>query len=100
MNENDTDPGPRTLAAFHEVPYYTVTPRHVVLAVRRSGRIPSAIAARGCEVTTVLLSGAVGDYTAYVGAGPVEWVADHGNKIPFELAQILFPGIEETRYRP
>jgi len=88
-----------TPAAFHALhPFGAVTPRHTVLTTR-SWSLP--VQGYGLlEVETVLLSGAIGDYTVYVGAGEPAWVADHGNKVPFELASLIFPGIEERRYRP
>lgn len=84
-----------TLDQFHALPADEVTPGHVVLAVAESSPgLP------GKALKAVLLSGAVGDYCVYVGAGPAEWVADHGYKIPFEMATVMFAGIEERRYRP
>jgi len=50
-------------------------------------------------VTVVLVSGAIGDYAAYVGFGVPEWVARFGDKLSFEEARCHFPGIEEKRYR-
>ncbi len=55
----------------------------------------------GCTVRVVLVAGDIGDYAAYAGAGSVEWVARHGNKIPFEEACVHFPGgqLERALYR-
>lgn len=47
----------------------------------------------------VLVSGSIGDYTVYMGIGPAEWVRDFGNKVPFELAAVLFPRLQERMYR-
>ncbi len=51
-------------------------------------------------ITTVLVEGDIGDYAAYTGIGPPEWVARFGNKIPFKEASVHFPiGLEEKKYR-
>lgn len=50
-------------------------------------------------VRAVLVSGKVGDYAVYLGAGSAKWVADHGCKVPFRVAQGFFPRITEARYR-
>jgi hypothetical protein len=89
-----------TLEQFHALPAGAVTPNHTVLAVAESGWLPTQRPLSKVRITAVLLSGAIGDYCAYVGSGTIEWVANHGNKIPFAVASILFPGIEERRYRP
>lgn len=47
----------------------------------------------------VLVDVAVGDYAVYEGIGPVEWVRDFGNKLPFELAVAWYPGLERGKYR-
>lgn len=44
------------------------------------------------EISTVLVAGDIGDYAAYTGIGPPDWVARHGNKIAFEEACVHFPG--------
>ena len=52
------------------------------------------------EVKTVLVEGEIGDYAAYSGCGSDQWVAAHGNKIPFEEAQIHFcNSLDRERYR-
>lgn len=52
------------------------------------------------DITVVLVAGAIGDYAAYAGMGEPQWVAQHGDKIPFAEACIHFPvGLEEDRYR-
>lgn len=52
------------------------------------------------SVKTVLVEGEIGDYAAYSGQGDDQWVAAHGNKIPFEEAQVHFcNGLERERYR-
>jgi hypothetical protein len=48
----------------------------------------------------VLVSGEIGDYAVYLGIGPDEWVADHGVKVTFAVANGFFPGLEERLYRP
>lgn len=87
-----------TLERFHALPRDAVTPRHQVLGARE-WTLPASRNG-GERVRVVLLSGGVGDYSVYVGVGSAEWVADHGNKVPFEVAKLAFPGIEEARYRP
>lgn len=47
----------------------------------------------------VLVQGAIGDYTCYMGIGPAEFVRDHGNKVSFEMANAVFAGITRERYR-
>ncbi len=51
------------------------------------------------EVVIVLVPGNVGDYAAYIGCGPAEWVARSGTKLHFNEAKIYFPQIEAARYR-
>lgn len=52
------------------------------------------------EVSVVLVAGAIGDYAAYVGSGPPEWIAKYGNKVSFEEAQMHFPlGLDREKYR-
>ena len=52
------------------------------------------------EVSTVLVLGEIGDYAAYSGVGSTQWVARHGNKIPFAEAQVHFCNqLEESKYR-
>jgi len=110
------DARPLTLAAFHALPFFkTTTPRRVILG-ERSWSLPAQRREdeRGpvmstqlrwtappleVRVTAVLLSGAIGDYTAYVGVGDAAWVGEHGNKVPFPVAALMFPGIEQGRYR-
>jgi hypothetical protein len=54
-------------------------------------------------ITVVLVAGAIGDYTAYVGAGTkddAEGIARHGDKLSFTEACCHFPyGLEEAKYR-
>lgn len=89
-----------TLEAFHALPAHAETPNHEVLAVIESGWLPTQSPIGKVRITAVLLSGRIGDYCAYVGVGTTEWVANQGNKLPLAVASILFPGIEERRYRP
>lgn len=51
------------------------------------------------NIVSVLVQGIIGDYAVYMGFGPSEWVARHGDKLSFEEAQIHFPGIEKGKYR-
>ncbi len=51
------------------------------------------------EYSIVMVSGAVGDYAAYVGVGNAGWVKENGTKLDFAEAEIHFPGIVEARYR-
>ena len=55
----------------------------------------------GVAISVVLVAGTVGDYAAYAGQGTPEWVAVHGDKIPFEEACVHFPGgqLERKKYR-
>lgn len=51
-------------------------------------------------VTVVLVAGDIGDYAAYQGFGPPEWVARFGDKLGFEEAAVHFPvGLEREKYR-
>jgi len=52
-------------------------------------------------VVTVLVAGDIGDYAAYTGLGPPEWVARHGDKISFAEACCHFPGgqLKKELYR-
>lgn len=52
-----------------------------------------------CDITIVLMGGALGDYAAYVGLGSAGWVAQHGAKLTFEQARSFFPLIKEGLYR-
>ncbi len=68
------------------------------------------------HVVAVLISGAIGDYAVYIGAALVsgqldeadiaahrelsEWVRGSGNKLLFDDAVQLFPGLVEGVYRP
>jgi hypothetical protein len=57
----------------------------------------------------VLKAGQANDYAAYEGIVPtdvaysdaaLDWVAAHGNKVSFALAECYFPvGLEESKYR-
>jgi len=50
--------------------------------------------------TVVLVQGGCGDYAAYCGIGPAEWVAHHGDKLQFEEACIHFPHqLMKEKYR-
>jgi hypothetical protein len=55
----------------------------------------------GFMLRAVLVGGkpSVGDCAVYIGIGPAEWVAEHGNKLSFELARGFFPALEERVYR-
>jgi hypothetical protein len=85
-----------SLSAFHALPTDKGTPRHMVLGLR-SWPVPKPNGV--VRVTFVLLSGGIGDYAVYIGAGGDDWVADHGDKAPWEVALLAFPGIERERYR-
>lgn len=51
-------------------------------------------------VKAVLVEGDIGDYSCYMGIGPTEWVARHGDKISFTEACCYFPfGLEKEKYR-
>lgn len=50
-------------------------------------------------VRAVLVSGSIGDYAVYLGAGSAEWVRANGAKLGYEQAKGLFPGICRERYR-
>lgn len=53
------------------------------------------------QVSVVLVAGAIGDYAAYAGSGPLDWIKDYGDKLSFLEACIHFPsGLVEERYRP
>lgn len=58
---------------------------------------------RRIKTVAVLVEGANGDYTAYVGHGRPDWVALHGMKIPFEEAHAVFAPagfiLEREKYR-
>lgn len=54
----------------------------------------------GVEVSVVLVAGQIGDYAAYAGSGPKEYVRDYGNKVSFAEACLHFPGsLEVEKYR-
>lgn len=50
-------------------------------------------------IRAVLVSGGIGDYAVYLGAGTAEWVSDHGSKLSFDVAKGFFPRITVERYR-
>lgn len=68
------------------------------------------------HVVAALIGGAIGDYAVYMAAALtsgeldesdlaahrefVAWVRSHGNKLMFEDAVQLFPGLVEKVYRP
>lgn len=82
--------------------------RHEILKIR-TWHVPregapapwssSPVDALPAPVTVVLVSGGVGDYTVYLGVGSPGWVSDHGNKLAFEDAVGLFPGLDARKYR-
>ena len=53
------------------------------------------------EIVVVLVAGAIGDYAAYAGTGPDEYIRDYGDKVSFEEACVHFPGgqLERAKYR-
>jgi hypothetical protein len=51
------------------------------------------------HLLVVLVAGEIGDYAAYAGDGPDEWVASRGDKLSFEEASIHFPQIKRKKYR-
>ena len=51
------------------------------------------------ETTIVLVMGEIDDYAAYIGHGPAEWVASHGDKLSFAQANCYFAGLKKDRYR-
>lgn len=53
------------------------------------------------HVAVVLVEGSREDYSAYVGIGSPEWIAQFGDKISFEEACIHFPGgqLKKELYR-
>jgi len=58
------------------------------------------------QVLAVAVEGAVGDWTAYIGAvkgkdHSREWqkVRDYGTKLPREVAEILFPDFKHLKWR-
>lgn len=54
----------------------------------------------GIAIVVVLVEGDIGDYAAYAGHGYPDWVAQHGDKISFEEAQVHFPiGLVKEKYR-
>lgn len=96
-----------TKKALPPCPYHGSTPRgnNEVLAARRWFSTPDpdlrSLSAPIVQwpVTSVLLSGGIGDYAAYIGIGAPSWVAKHGNKLGFEEALGFFPHITRERYR-
>jgi hypothetical protein len=53
------------------------------------------------DIIVVLVSGAIGDYAAYIATGrDPDWCKRHGNKISFKEATCHFPvGLDEDKYR-
>lgn len=51
------------------------------------------------NVRVVLVGGAVGDYSAYIGSGSPEFIKRFGNKLSFEEASVHFLSLEKERYR-
>ena len=77
------------------------TDPHVILRMRETSLPFQGFAGGGrLSVRAVLVSGAIGDYTVYVGIGTSDWVRDYGNKVDFETACLLFAGLDRERYRP
>lgn len=73
---------------------------HEILA-RREWQLPVQVAPLVMRVAVVLVSGAAGDYAAYMAiADDDAWIADHGSKLGLAEAALLFPGITRERYRP
>lgn len=52
-------------------------------------------------ISFVLVPGEADDYAVYAGQGTDTWVAENGNKIPFDEACEHFPGnqLKEDKYR-
>jgi hypothetical protein len=77
--------------------------RHEILARRewflRAQYLPLTVDT--IRVAALLVSGGAGDYAAYMAiAEHDDFVADHGVKLGFTDAALLFPGITRERYRP
>ena len=52
------------------------------------------------EYSVLLVSGAVGDYKAYMGSGSDEFIIAYGDPLSFDEAKAHFPiGLEKRRYR-
>lgn len=61
--------------------------------------VPEGTSTEVC-VRTVLVAGEANDYAAYQGIGSKEYVAAHGDKVPFAEANAHFCGqLEHSRYR-
>ena len=69
----------------------------VIEAMHRGDTAGASLLQEQCTVTTVLVTGPLGDYAAYHGFGKPEWVADHGDKMRFEEACMHFPGGQLVR---
>lgn len=73
---------------------------HEILA-RREWQLPLQNVPIVLRAAAVLVSGGAGDYAAYMAiADDDAWIADHGIKLGFTEAALLFPGIVQRRYRP
>jgi hypothetical protein len=66
----------------------------------RSWQLPAPALHLPWPVRALLIAGAIGDYAAYMGIGDRAWVAEHGVKLAFGDAVLLFPAIDPRRYRP
>jgi hypothetical protein len=47
------------------------------------------------NITVVLVGGENDDVCAYIGEGPPQWVAAHGDKLPLGECDAYFPGVEQ-----
>jgi len=65
----------------------------IVGVERRS--MPVIFERSGMNYCVVLVQGEDNDVAAYIGSGPPEWVAEHGDKLPLEEVGIYFPGFEQ-----
>lgn len=86
-------------------PYYAAKPdaKPGDVLAERSWNVPATVVGGygRAAITVALRAGGIGDYAAYVAvdAGGA-WTVDNGNKLPFEVAALAFPGLVAARYRP
>lgn len=66
----------------------------------RSWQLPAPRLHLPWPVRALLVAGAIGDYAVYMGIGDRAWVVEHGVKLAFGDAVLLFPAIDTRRYRP
>ena len=95
----ELEPEPEPDLRAQPVPSQPVPEQGTILAERHRD-YPTSNYPYYVRITTVLIAGAVGDSAAYTAAtNEPRWAASNGDKLAFEEAEFLFPGIEKGHYR-